>query len=62
LLSASVQQAGLQRGLVATQGQIDINQWLEKYSSDKAEADAAYAKGAGEIVGGIAGMIWPSPG
>lgn len=57
LLRSTTQQTGLQRGLVSAQGQININQWLEKYSSDKASAAAAYASGAGNILGGLAGLF-----
>lgn len=57
LLRSSTQQAGLQRGLVAAQGQININQWLEKYSSDKAQANAAYATGAADIFSFLGGSL-----
>lgn len=57
VLSSSAQQLGLERGLTAAQGQININEWLQKYASDKASAAASYASGAGNILGGLFGIF-----
>lgn len=50
LLKSSAQQASLQKGLVAYQGLINQNAWLEKAAADQGMANAATAGGIGGII------------
>lgn len=52
LLKSSAQQASLQKGLVAYQGLINQNAWLEKAAADEGMANATAAGGIGGILGG----------
>lgn len=53
VLKSNAQQGSLQKNLIALQGEIDMQGWLEKAAMDSAQAAAKTASGIGGIIGGI---------
>ena len=57
LMRSSQQQAGLQRGLLELQTNINVNASLQQAAADQAQADAKTIGGIGSLVGGALGLF-----
>lgn len=56
-LRSNAQQTTLQKTLIAEQGLINQQGWLEKAAADEGMAAASAASGAGSILGGVLGIF-----
>jgi hypothetical protein len=57
LMRSSQQQAGLQKGLLTLQTNINVNSSLERAAADEAQATAKEIGGVGDIAGGVLGLF-----